>query len=98
MHAALVCAVILITMLNAYVRTVTIISSLVIKLRIIHGILVHKIVEEPAESKKEETFAMPRHRKYDIDITEVRLLSTTLSESVNWPRFQSRGRYIVSMS
>ena len=64
-HAALVCAVILITMLNAYVRTVTIISSLVIKLRIIHGILLHKLVEEPGESKKEETFAMPRHRKYN---------------------------------
>ena len=32
-----------------------------------------------------------------IDITEVRLLSTTLSESVNWSSFQSRVRYIVSM-
>ena len=62
-HAALVCAVILITTLNAYVRTI--INSLVIKLRIIHGILLDKLVEEPAESKKEETFAMPRHRKYN---------------------------------
>ena len=61
-HATLVCAVILITILNAYVRTI--ISSLVIKLRIIHGILLDKLVEEPAESK-EETFAMPRHRKYN---------------------------------
>ena len=62
-HAALVCAVILINILNAYVRTI--ISSLVIKLRIIHGILLDKLVEEPAESKMEETFAMPRHRKYN---------------------------------
>ena len=62
-HEALVCTVILINILNAYVRTI--ISSLVIKLRIIHGILLNKLVEEPAESKKEETFAMPRHRKYN---------------------------------
>ena len=62
-HAALVCAVILITILNAYVRTI--INSLVIKLRIIHGTLLDKLVEKPTESKKEETFAMPRHRKYD---------------------------------
>ena len=33
--------------------------------RIIHGILLDKLVEEPAESKKEETFAMPRHRKHN---------------------------------
>ena len=56
-QAALVYAIILITILNVYVRTI--ISSLVIKLRIIHGILLDKLVEELAESKKEETFAMP---------------------------------------
>ena len=55
--------IIIIIILNAYVRTI--ISSLVIKLRIIHAILLDKLVEEPAESKKEETFAMPRHRKYN---------------------------------
>ena len=62
-HAALVCAVILITILNECVHTI--IDSLVIKLHIIHGILLDKLVEEPAESKKEETFAIPRHRKYN---------------------------------
>ena len=82
-HAALVCAVILITIFKC-VRICTIISSLVIKLCIIHGILLDKLVEKPAESKKEETFAMPRTVSITIDITEIRLLSTTLSESVNW--------------
>ena len=46
-----------------YVRTI--ISSLIIKLHIIHGILLDNLVEEPAESKKEETFTMPQHRKYN---------------------------------
>ena len=67
-HAALVCAVFLITIFKCvriaiYIRTI--ISNLIIKLRTIHGILLDKLVEEPAESRKEETFAMPQYRKYN---------------------------------
>ena len=43
----------------------TYVQSSTVLLRIIHGILLDKLVEEPAESKKEETFAMPRYRKYN---------------------------------
>ena len=49
--------------MRTYVHTI--ISSLIIKLRIIHGILLDKLVEEPAESRKEETLAMPQHHKYN---------------------------------
>ena len=81
-HTALVCAVILISIFKC-VRTYNHQQSYYIKLHIIHGILLDKLVEETAESRKEETFAMPQHRKYNDRYNKVRLLSTTLSGSVN---------------
>ena len=40
-------------------------AGLIIKLHIIHDILLDKLVEKPVESKKEKTFTMPQHLKYN---------------------------------